>query len=109
MKYLLIVVFFLFPFHAYTAEWNDKPVLCTNVKDVLDTIKSKKEILLYKAVQGTKVRTEDGLAEKPVFIPLKIYANLKTGTYTIVEFHSSYDSHCVISMGVKFNQLGKGS
>lgn len=109
MKYLIFIIFLLLSFNVLAGEWNDKPVLCTNINDVLDTIKSKKEILLYKAVQGTKVRTEDGLAEKPVFIPLKIYANLKTGTYTIVEFHSSYESHCVISMGVNFNQLGKGS
>ena len=109
MKYLIFILFLIAPIYSIAGEWNDKPVLCTNKKDVLNTIESKKEILLYKAVQGTKVRTEDGLAEKPVFIPLKIYANLKTGTYTIVEFHSSYDSHCVISMGVNFNGIGSGA
>jgi len=109
MKYLIFILFLIVPIYSIAGEWNEKPVLCTNKKDVLNTIQSKKEILLYKAVQGTKVRTEEGLAEKPVFIPLKIYANLLTGTYTIIEFHAAYDSHCVISIGENFNQIGKGS
>ena len=109
MKYLIFILFLIVPIYSIAGEWNEKPVLCTSEKVVLESIRIKKEILLYNAVQGTKVRTETGLAEKPVFIPLKIYANLSTGTYTIVEFHASYDSYCVISIGVNFNGIGNGA
>ena len=63
---------------------------------------TKKEELVFKAVQFTKVRTETGLAKKPVGVAVDMYVNPETGTYTIIEFHPTYKSYCVISYGTKF-------
>ena len=48
------------------------------------------------------VRTETGLAKKPVGVAVDMYVNPETGTYTLIEFHPTYKSYCVISYGTKF-------
>ena len=48
------------------------------------------------------VRSENGLAEEKVKIPVAIYANFEYNTFTIVEYHEGYDSFCIISEGDNF-------
>ena len=107
MKLLLsMVVFSLFFMGGYTTtlagEWNEKPIMCANEVETFDAINTKKEELVFKAVQFTKVRTETGLAKKPVGVAVDMYVNPVTGTYTIIEFHPTYESYCVISHGTNF-------
>ena len=83
-------------------EWNEKPIMCANEVETFDAIKSKEEELVFKATQLTKVRTDAGLAIRPVAVSVDMYVNAVTGTYTIVEFHPTYESYCVISYGTNF-------
>ena len=45
-------------------EWNEKPVMCANEVETFQAIYDKKEELIFKATQFTKVRTEN----VPVFL-----------------------------------------
>ena len=83
-------------------EWNEKPIMCADKMETFDAINTKKEELIFKALQFTKVRTESGLAKKPVGVAVDMYVNPETGTYTLVEFHPTYESYCVISYGTNF-------
>ena len=83
-------------------EWNEKPILCADETETFDAIKSKKEELVFKATQFTKVRTDTGLARRPVGVAVDMYVNPETGTYTIIEFHPTYESYCVVSYGTNF-------
>ena len=59
-------------------------------------------------VQSAKVRNPDesnGLAYNPVHLPLQIFINLDTKTFTIIEYHSSYDSVCIIAYGDDFSSI----
>ena len=66
-------------------EWNEKPVMCADEEETLQSLKEKGEKLLYMGLGFTKVRTETGLAHKPVTLPFRIYVNSETGTFTIIE------------------------
>ena len=104
---IFVICFLLGLFVAWSCrleagEWNEKPIMCANEIETFDAINSKKEELVFKAVQFTKVRTETGLARKPVGVAVDMYVNPETGTYTIIEFHPTYESYCVISYGTKF-------
>ena len=76
--------------------------MCADETETFQAIKTKKEELVFKATQFTKVRTDSGLARKPVGVAIDMYVNPETGTYTIVEFHPTYKSFCVISYGINF-------
>ena len=106
MKLLSMVVCLLFFMVGYTTtqagEWNEKPIICANETETFQAINTKKEELIFKASQLTKVRTDTGLARRPVAVSVDMYVNPETGTYTLVEFHPTYESYCVISYGVNF-------
>ena len=106
MKLLFMVVCLLFCMVGYTitqaGEWNEKPIMCSDKIETFSAIKAKNEELIFKASQLTKVRTETGLAKRPVAVSVDMYVNPKTGTYTLIEFHPTYESYCVISYGVNF-------
>tara|TARA_Y100001970_G_C14170711_1_gene823967 strand:- start:797 stop:1147 length:351 start_codon:yes stop_codon:yes gene_type:complete len=106
MKILSMIVCLLFCMVGYTTiragEWNEKPIMCANEKEIFDAIKTKNEELIFKATQLTKVRTDTGLARKPVSVSVDMYVNAATGTYTLVEFHPTYESYCVVSYGINF-------
>ena len=51
------------------------------------------------------MRTETGLAKNPVSIPLRLYVNKKTGTFSVLEYHPSYKSFCVIAYGSEFEDF----
>ena len=111
MNYLhMILVFWLVAIGiAIAGEWNDKPVMCEQKEVALDSVRAKGEIPLITGVQSAKVRETQGLADAPVHIPLQIFVNLKTKTFSILEFHPSINSVCIIGYGDDFNLLGKKS
>ena len=89
-------------FSLSAGEWNEKPILCANEIETFQAIQSKEEELVFKVTQFTKVRTDAGLAKKPVVVAVDMYVNPETGTYTIIEFHPTYESYCVVSYGTNF-------
>ena len=107
-RYLFILFLIFFTFNANAGEWNDKPVMCAPTKETLKAIQSKGEILLMTGVQSAKVRNPDepnGLAANPVHLALQIFINIQTKTFTIVEYHPSYDSVCILAYGDDFSSL----
>ena len=111
MRLLLVILFLFAAVAVYTdsraGDWNDKPVICSQWDVVKNAIDNKGEILFAAGVQATKVRDGMGLSEVPAFLPMSIYVNPKTKTYTIIEFHPSYDSYCIISFGNDWNLTGE--
>ena len=99
---LLVVMGLLTAFSLSAGEWNEKPILCANETETFQAIQSKEEELVFKATQFTKVRTDTGLARRPVGVAVDMYVNPETGTYTIIEFHPTYESYCVVSYGTNF-------
>ena len=99
---LIVILLLAIVPQVNAGEWNEKPIMCANEVETFNAIKSKEEELVFKATQLTKVRTDTGLARRPVAVSVDMYVNAATGTYTIVEFHPTYESYCVISYGTNF-------
>lgn len=93
--------------HAGT--WNDKPIMCEQKEVALKAIRAKGEIPIITGIQSTKVRDEHGLSDIPAHVPLQIFVNLKTKTFSITEYHPSYNSICIIGFGDDWKQLGESS
>tara|TARA_Y100001937_G_scaffold78117_1_gene105962 strand:+ start:2430 stop:2786 length:357 start_codon:yes stop_codon:yes gene_type:complete len=106
---LLVAAVLLFSNAVSAGEWNDKPVMCEQKEVVLETIQEKGEIPFMTAISATKVRDTDGLSDVPAFIPIQMFVNPKTLTYTIVEFHPSYNSICILAYGNDYATVGTGS
>ena len=108
-KYYIIIIlcFFLNITFAEAGSWNDKPIMCEQKDIALKIIKDKNEITLATAMSSTKVRDNDWLSDIPAMIPIQIFVNFKTKTYTIAEYHPSYNSICILAYGDDFTQLGK--
>ena len=87
-------------------EWNEKPVMCEQKEIALEAVKAKGEIPLFTGVQSVKVRDKDGLSDVPAHVPVQIFVNLKTKTFSILEYHPSYNSICIIGYGDNWKQLG---
>ena len=111
MKYLYMisVLWYIAIGIALAGEWNEKPVMCEQKQVALDAVRAKGEIPMITGVQSAKVRAEQGLADAPVHIPLQIFVNLKTKTFSILEFHPSTNSVCIIGYGDDFNLIGAKS
>ena len=115
IKHYIVIIWCLAFWGGFTTgksvlagEWNDKPVMCAPTKETLKAIQSKGEILLITGVQSAKVRNPDepnGLAANPVHLALQIFINLQTKTFTIIEYHPSYDSVCILAYGDDFSSL----
>ena len=111
----ILVAAYLFIFglgifkNVEAGEWNDKPVMCEKKEIALQAVKAKGEIPFITAIQSTKVRDTDGLSDIPAHVPLQIFVNLKTKTFSILEFHPSYNSICIIGYGDDWTMLGEKS
>ena len=103
----IVVLFFMFVYQASGGEWNDKPVMCEQKEIVLDTIKSKGELPLITGIQSTKVRDIDGLSDIPAHTALQIFVNHQTKTFSILEYHPSYNSICIIAYGDDWKTVGE--
>ena len=93
--------------NVQAGEWNEKPVMCENKDLALEAIRSKGEIPLITGVTSVKVRDPDGLSDIPAHVPIHIFVNIKTKTFSIAEYHPSYDSICIIGYGDDWTQLGE--
>ena len=108
----LLISIFLFPTIVFSAEWNDKPVICANDEETFSAIASKGEVLIGIAKQLTPVLDPDeadGLSVTPAILPLAVYGNFETGTFTIVEYHGApYNQFCIIAFdqGLKLPDYG---
>ena len=92
---------------VFAGEWNDKPVMCEQKEIALDAIRSKGEIPLITGVTSVKVRDPDGLSDIPAHVPIQIFVNIKTKTFSVTEYHPSYNSICIIAYGDDWTQLGE--
>ena len=91
-KKIFSVILCLFATVCVSAgEWNDKPIICADEQETFRAIKDKKEDLIFKANQFTKVRNETGLAKRPVVVSIDMYVNPESGTFTIIEYHPTYE------------------
>ena len=105
MRIILITLMILVSTHAWGGSWNDKPVMCAEEQEVQSAIKEKSETLLFNAVQLTKVRSKEGLQERIESLPLQIYVNFDTKTFTVVEYHPEHKIYCIVSYGTDLNLL----
>ena len=111
MKKILFIavlgVFILFAtgLTSFAGEWQDKPVMCGDEQEVFGLMGSKDEQLLLRGDLIAKVRDPDeadGLSVTPAILPLAVYGNFETGTFTIVEYHGApYNQFCIIAFGQK--------
>ena len=93
---------------ALAGEWNEKPVMCDKIKVVQKIVRDKGEVLIMSGIQLTKVRDPsepNGLSPTPATLPLRLYVNLQTKTFTIIETHPSYAVSCILAFGEEFNSI----
>ena len=93
---------------VFAGTWNEKPVMCDDIKHVSNVIRDKGELLIVSGIQLTKVRDPDepnGLSPTPATLPLRMYVNLETKTWTIIETHPSYGVSCVLGYGENFQSI----
>ena len=106
---LLIVAAVLMISNAVSAgEWNEKPVMCEQKEVVQKLLQNKGEVLLMSGIQLTKVRDPDepnGYSPIPATLPLQVFVNLETKTFSITELHPTYNSVCIIAYGENFSSL----
>jgi len=107
--WILTVSILFWPYDSEAGEWNEKPVMCEQKEIALKTIEAKGEIPLFTGVQSVKVRDKDGLSDIPAHVPVQIFVNIKTKTFSILEYHPSYNSICIIGYGDDWKQLGQSS
>lgn len=91
---------------ASAGEWQEKPVMCGDEFEVFGLMGEKDEQLLFTGDIIIKVRDPDeanGLSSTPAILPLAVYVNLDTRTFTIVERHGDpYNTYCIIGFGQEF-------
>ncbi len=102
---LIVGIILAYTCRLEAGEWNDKPVMCVYEKEIEKVLELKEEKLLFVGKQLTKVRTDVGLAKNPVTTPFRLYVNEKTGTFTVLEYHPSYETFCVIAYGLEFQDF----
>ena len=106
---LLIVAAILMISNTVSAgEWNEKPVMCEQKEVVQKLLQNKGEVLLMSGIQLTKVRDPDepnGYSPIPATLPLQVFVNLETKTFSITELHPTYNSICIIAYGENFSSL----
>ena len=64
------------------------------------------EILFSRGEMLATVRAKDGLSEIPAILPVRIYINPEKKTFTIAEYHTDYNSICVLAFGENYTTLG---
>ena len=93
------------PTFGYGAEWNEKPVMCGTDEEILGMLAEKNEMLVYQGTMFSKVRDpdeDDGLSITPAVLPLGIYMNLESSTFTVLEYHKApYNIFCIIAYGTE--------
>ena len=105
---LLVAAVLMFSNAVSAGEWNEKPVMCEQKEIVQKLLRDKGEVLLMSGIQLTKVRDPDepnGYSPIPATLPLQVFVNLETKTFSITELHPTYNSVCIIAYGENFSSL----
>tara|TARA_R110001606_G_scaffold160682_3_gene304667 strand:+ start:233 stop:577 length:345 start_codon:yes stop_codon:yes gene_type:complete len=87
---------------AHAGEINDKPIMCGSLDETMRAIGTKNERKMFEGIQLTTVRdpdAENGIRDFPAMLPVAFYMNLEEKTYTIVEYHPTYEQYCLVSFG----------
>ena len=91
---------------SFAGVWQEKPVMCGNEQEVFGLMGEKDEQLLFTGNVIIKVRDPDeanGLSTTPAILPLAVYVNLDTRTFSIVERHGDpYNTYCILGFGQEF-------
>ena len=107
LLFSLWIFFLLLNAQSFAGTWNEKPVMCEQKEIALKVVKDKGEIPMFTGIQSTKVRDREGLSVVPAHLPIQLFVNLKTKTYTIMEYHPSYNTACVLSFGDDWKGVGE--
>ena len=105
---LIVAAVLMFNNAVDAGEWNEKPVMCEQKEVVQKLLQNKGEVLLMSGIQLTKVRDPDepnGLSLTPATLPLQVFVNLETKTFSITELHPTYNCLCIIAYGENFSSL----
>ena len=98
--FMTVIFMFISTQSSWSAEWNEKPVMCASHDETFILIEEKGEKLMWSAVQFTKVKGPDNTyREHPEMLVSAYYLNLDTRTYTVLEYHPKYLVYCVTSWG----------
>ena len=92
---------------AHSGEWQEKPVMCGPEEEIFPLLANKDERLVFAGKLFGKVRDPDeanGLSQTPAILPFALYANFKTKTFTVLEYHATpYYQYCIIAYGTELN------
>tara|TARA_B100000927_G_C16257354_1_gene386021 strand:+ start:254 stop:619 length:366 start_codon:yes stop_codon:yes gene_type:complete len=92
---------------AHAGEWQEKPVMCGPEEEIFPLLRDKDERLVFAGKLFGKVRDPDeanGLSPTPAVLPFALYANFKTKSFTVLEYHAApYYQYCVIAYGTELN------
>lgn len=75
-------------------EWREKPVQCGPEKEFWPVLNQHGE----KALLGAIAKLE-GPGKPTTYLPVYVFTNTDTGTFTIAEFHLHTSEVCIISYG----------
>ena len=75
-------------------EWREKPVQCGPEKEFWPVLNQHGE----KALLGAIAKLE-APGEPTSYLPVYVFTNTDTGTFTIAEFHLHTDEVCIIGYG----------
>ena len=75
-------------------EWREKPVQCGPEQEFWPVLNSHGE----KALLGAIAKLE-GPDEPTTYLPVYVFTNTDTGTFTIAEFHLHTNEVCIIGYG----------
>ena len=70
------------------------------------TMVERGEILFSRGDMLATVRTKDGLSDIPAILPVRMYINPQKKTFTIVEYHTDYNTMCVLAFGNNWSSVG---
>jgi len=98
IRILLIAVSFLIPISAFSQvegpEWRQKPVQCGNAESAMEIIQEAGEKALVGGFSNIKMPNGQNSIQ-----PFYLFINTDTGTFTILEYHTSSDEVCILGYG----------
>ena len=98
--FLSLLFMIIFAQNSWSADWNEKPVMCADHNETFIEIVEKGQQLVWTSVQFTKVKGPNNTyRELPEYLTFALYVNPETRTYTALEYHPKYLVYCITSWG----------
>jgi|LakMenE18May11ns_1017448.scaffolds.fasta_scaffold9537518_2 hypothetical protein len=94
----LLMLCLLIPTFVFANETSSLPTVCITISDLAKTLDEYEELPL---VRGTGNSLVDGSS-----FPVVVFANGKTGTFTITQ-RQSKDLYCILAVGTNFQPVPK--